>query len=781
MEPMIIDFETFYDIKLYSLSKMSARSYVLDPRFEVIGAAMKWPDDKAAHWHTGRDLDQQISRIESHQHELIAVGHHMVFDGTILSAHYGIKPAELSCTLSMARSTGLSLVSGLSLAALSDLAREAGVQIPPKGNEVHAASGMRLADFSAGQLAAYGRYCVTDTGNCDTLFRLFMQSLPVEELLFQSSVLRMYTDPHLVINRGIVEAELQRVRDRRAAALSLVCQRLGVADEQMLLRVIGSNTKLAEALKLFGAEPPMKTSKTTGKPTFAFGKTDSEFLAMTEHDIPEVAALVEARLDLKSSIEETRCLKFMDMEPLGLLPVPLKVSGAHTHRLSGEGDWNPQNLPSGRKPGQSKALKESLEVPPGRVITGGDSSQVEVRVLDYCANDQIGLQNFRDGVCPYSAWAANFWPTPGVTAADVKRMAKQGDELWGFRRQLAKVVILSSGFGIGPRAFREYAKVQSGIDLSFKEAKEYNRGYKDGKPAIPRFWKTADKVLHLLADGEGCEFGGPTGKLFTADPDRRVLGQRMPGILLPDGMWLTYPGIEFVEVEEFVDLIDEETGDIVGREKQWREKCRFWTKKGRANVPNYTWGGVITENCLAGDSEVLTDRGWVRLDAVQPDDKVHDGVEFVSHDGLIERGLQPTVVLGGVSLTADHKVLVGDVWLPAGELTTTAGTTQRVYDLLNCGPRHRFSVQWLGPTPLIVSNCVQAVAFGAMKFQAGLLRYPLILNEHDAHYVASSVDDAADALANLRDAMQQTPPWAPGLPLSCEAGQSGSIGALVKR
>jgi len=673
MDRVTIDFETFYEVKTYSLSNMGARAYVRDPRFEVIGAALKWPDDRRAHWHTRAALDRQISDLESRQKDVIVTAHNTTFDGTVLKEHYNIEPAELACTLSMARSLGLSLVSGLSLAALSDLAREAGIPIPPKGNEVHAASGMRLKDFTPSGLAAYGRYCETDTGNCDALFVEFMQSLSPAELLFQSSVLQMYVNPHLVINRRIVEEELARVRARRAAAVALVCERLGLDDPALLLRVVGSNAKMAEALALFGVEVPMKISKTTKQPTFALGKTDPGLLALLESDVPEVAALVEARLDLKGSIEETRCVKFLEMEPQGLLPVPLKISGAHTHRLSGEGDWNPQNLPSGRKPGQSKALKESLEVPPGKVITGGDSSQVEVRVLDYCANDQIGLANFRSGVCPYSAWAANFWPTPGVTAADVKRLAKSGDELWGFRRQLAKVVVLGSGFGIGPASFRDYAKTQSGIELSFREARDYVGGYKSGKPAIPRFWKTCDKVLHLLADGEGCEFGGPTGKLFLADPYRKVLGQRMPGILLPDGMWLTYPDIEFVDIEELVDIRDEETGKVVAREKQWRNKCRFWTKKGRASVPSYTWGGTVTE------------------------------------------------------------------------------------------------------------NLVQAMAFGAMKYQASLLEHPLILNEHDAHYTVSDIEAAAGALDNLRWAMQQEPPWAPGLPLSCEAGQAGSIGTLVKR
>ena len=35
-----------------------------------------------------------------------------------------------------------------------------------------------------------------------------------------------------------------------------------------------SNPQFADALRRFGAEPPMKTSPTTGQPTYAFAKTD---------------------------------------------------------------------------------------------------------------------------------------------------------------------------------------------------------------------------------------------------------------------------------------------------------------------------------------------------------------------------------------------------------------------------------------------------------------------------------------------------------------------------
>lgn len=682
MEIVHLDFETYYEVGKFSLSSLSTQQYILDDRFETIGAAIQWPDDKVPHWHIGADLERQLDVLRDWQGDIILTAQNSAFDASILAWRYHIHPAEQACTISMARSCGLGLVSSLGLEALAQLARAAGHDVPLKGHEVVLASGKRLKDFSASELRDYGRYCVDDVRILKGVFDALIKYLPPEEMLFQSSILKCFTERPFVLNRDVVLEEQQRVADKRATAVAKLCAALGVPDEALLKSVVSSNQKFAEALSLFGAEPPMKRSKTTGKPTFAFGKTDPAFLDMLNHDTPEVAALVEARLDLKSSIEETRCRAFLGLEALGPLPVPLQVSGAHTHRLSGGGgggkgaaalSWNPQNLPSGRKPGQSKALKVALEMPPGVVLSGGDSSQVEVRVLDYCAGDWQALQDFAAGVCPYSKFAAMFWPTPGITAADVKKLAKGGDELWGSRRQLSKVIILASGYGIGPPAFRDYAKAQAGMVLTYPEAKVYNRGYKDMKPLVPKFWSTCDRVLKALARGEGVEFGGLDGKLFTADPQHKVMGITMPGIMLPDGMWLHYPDLEMVEVEELVDVRDDETGEVTHQELQNRTKARFWTKKGKANVPNFTWGGTIVENIC------------------------------------------------------------------------------------------------------------QAFAFSAMKYQAGLLRYPLVLNEHDANYIKSSVDDAADALANLREAMSTTPPWAPGLPLQCEAGQSYCLGKLEKR
>ena len=47
-----LDFETYYDQKTFSLSKMTTESYIRDPRFEVIGVGVK-VDDHPTDWFSG--------------------------------------------------------------------------------------------------------------------------------------------------------------------------------------------------------------------------------------------------------------------------------------------------------------------------------------------------------------------------------------------------------------------------------------------------------------------------------------------------------------------------------------------------------------------------------------------------------------------------------------------------------------------------------------------------------------------------------------------------------
>lgn len=69
-----------------------------------------------------------------------------------------------------------------------------------------------------------------------------------------------------------------------------------------------------------------------------------------------------------------------------------------------------------------------------------------------------------------------------------------------------------------------------------------------------------------------------------------------------------------------------------------------------------------TVTCIAKDSEVLTDRGLVKIQEVELEDKVWDGVEFVSHEGAICKGVQNVIEWDGVTATPDHEVYTSHGW-----------------------------------------------------------------------------------------------------------------------
>lgn len=72
--------------------------------------------------------------------------------------------------------------------------------------------------------------------------------------------------------------------------------------------------------------------------------------------------------------------------------------------------------------------------------------------------------------------------------------------------------------------------------------------------------------------------------------------------------------------------------------------------------------GVL--GCLKGDTPVLTHRGWVRLVDIQYDDLLHDGEQWVSHDGVAYMGEKVQLCMLGIHATPDHKFEVEGVWEP---------------------------------------------------------------------------------------------------------------------
>jgi DNA polymerase len=273
-----------------------------------------------------------------------------------------------------------------------------------------------------------------------------------------------------------------------------------------------SNDKFAKLLRRRGVEPPTKTSTATGKETYAFAKTDLDFVALQEHPDPVVQTLVAARLGLKSTLEETRTSRLIEVSKRGRLPIMLNYYGAHTGRFSGGDKMNLQNLPRGG------TLRHSLRAPAGHKIISCDSSQIEARMVAYIAGQADLVQQFREGRDVYSEFATKFYGRP-VSKADK------------LERHVGKAAILGLGYGMSAAKFQLTLKRgKPPVDLPDEDVDRLVHTYRTGYHKIVELWRSCGYALTGMVAGQE----GRIGDILTYDHD---------GIILPNGMRIRYHGL----------------------------------------------------------------------------------------------------------------------------------------------------------------------------------------------------------------------------------------------
>jgi len=407
---------------------------------------------------------------------------------------------------------------------------------------------------------------------------------------------------------------------------------------------------------------------------------------------------------------------------------------------------NCQNLPRSESYGVD--LRACIVPRPGNKLVTCDLAQIEPRCLAWLTGDQALLDQIAEGVPIYEAHARN---TMGWRGGNLK---KEDGRLYS----LAKARVLGLGYGCGPDKFRAIAKTMCGLEISEREAQETVAAFRGSNRAVTGLWNRMQTDCRRSAGGNY-------------------------EIELPSGRTLTYFNVSS------------------------RGGWTFQTERG-GPVQRF-YGGRLAENCLGGDTEVLSSRGWIPITDLLPHDLVWDGVEWVHHDGVVDQGERETIDFGGVRLTPDHKVLTRSGWVVAADASHEDAATvieaddgdgvsrstilypepeyqgrwqacnegdpppplMRVYDILNAGPRRRFTVRGRDGKPLIVSNCVQATARDV--FAEGLLRIeragiPILFHCHDEVVCEVPADSAEEAAAEISRLMTTRPEWMPGLPLEAE-------------
>jgi hypothetical protein len=75
---------------------------------------------------------------------------------------------------------------------------------------------------------------------------------------------------------------------------------------------------------------------------------------------------------------------------------------------------------------------------------------------------------------------------------------------------------------------------------------------------------------------------------------------------------------------------------------------------------------IVLDHCIASGQRVLTQRGLVPIEKILLSDTLWDGHEFVSHKGVISRGIKPVIRYAGLTATADHPVKTDEGWRTLG-------------------------------------------------------------------------------------------------------------------
>lgn len=552
-----LDFETYFDSEV-TLKKMPIDVYVAHPKFKIHGVTLK-VDDGPIQWFRGKDTVKALKKYAGDK----VVCHNAWFDAYILNYWYKIKPKFLYDTMAMARA----LYGSDRSASLASIAEY--LDLGVKKTEL-LFNLMGVENLEGDQETTFvNEYAIPDVRIMDEAFKIMIKDFPQSELDLIDVTIRMFTEPALLLNEGLLEEHLGDVQQEKRDKLLKVRWILEeeAEDEYEAVRaILASNPQFAALLEKLGIKVPMKKSPTAvddeGKPktTFAFSKKDTGFTKLLEHKDERIKDLANARLAAKSTLEETRTKTFISVAKRPF-PVPLMYYGAHTGRFSGgtgekgkKGGRNLQNL------GRESKIRKAIEAPDGYVVCAVDSAQIEARGVAWFAEQADLVEDFALDRDPYSVFATELYGYP-VSKADKKTKIE---------RYVGKTCILGLGYGMGGPKL-QWTLETGIIPVKYTEERchEIVRFYRQKYERIPILWRTMQEALPIIHQGKYKDFGP-----IQADAI---------GIRLPNGLYLRYNGLRKTDKGEY-----EYYGKYMGKPG--------WVK---------IYGGKVVENVIQALARII--------------------------------------------------------------------------------------------------------------------------------------------------------------------------------
>ena len=416
----------------------------------------------------------------------------------------------------------------------------------------------------------------------------------------------------------------------------------------------------------------------------------------------------------------------------------------------------------------SQLVRTALEAPTGTRFIVADFSAIEARVIAWLAGETWEVEAFAAGRDIYCATASAMFGVPVV---------KHGVD--GELRQKGKVATLACGYGGGVGALKAMGADKMG--LSDTELQAVVNKWRAASPHIVKLWSDVETAMMKAVTGiptklkqKGLYFHQEDGDLC---------------IELPSGRHLVYLNAH------------------IGQNR-FGSDATIYTGLGGSKTTSGRWGkletygGKCVENCIAEGTLVVTDQGLVPIESIKPSMKIWDGLAWVNHEGIIAKGEQTCLKIDGLYMTPDHKILTEKGWRASreagrlnwkeisppdsyhtspeqqtGESTMATGITvnkakfqKRVYDIRNCGPRHRFAVFDPETKKIrVVHNCVQAIARDCLCAAMARLTkagYKICAHIHDE--VILEMPEGQGSLDDAIAIMCKNAPWNDGLVMNAD-------------
>lgn len=638
-----LDFETFWDRESYSLSKMSVVEYIKDRRFNplLLGIAI---GDSPIFIFEGESIKNALETARLDDPDTYTFAVNGQFDLSIIEMHYGLRVANGICTRAMCRWTGVSRLSGESLAAMNDFF---GYGVKKPGTLV--SSGKQQADFTPGEWQDFKQYCRDDVDQLRHHARTMLPHMTPDALKFDAVSERMYTRPRLLLDSAVLEPYEKELLEKQEADMERLQHLFHFQDRDSFLKAIRSRTEFPKMLESLGAETPLKESPARAKTvaeqmdrmreivsnppaeitpalkkeisklrnsirkgvmTPALAKTDLEFQALMDDENEDVALLCRVRAENNTSIALSRCRTFMGLARLGSFPVELAafqaITGRYTATNAGEaGVSSKSQVQNLSKRSGDKTLRRSIVAPEGYKLVAADSSQVEARVLAWAAGQLSLVEAFAQGRDVYSEFATEVYGYPVDKSKEKERF-------------VGKTCILQLGYQSGGgklanKLRQEKVNVATDLLSHDEECIRVVRVYREVNHCINAFWKICQWAINEMVAGCQGQFGGPEGTLFRFNGQDNIFGRLCASIQLPDGFKLWYPGLRYDQ-----DL----------KEYQYDR----WDRRSKRMLVTKLYGGKLAENLIQALAFAIIRWQMLQIDPVYP-------VVLNAHDEIVSLAL----------------------------------------------------------------------------------------------------------------------------------------------